>query len=60
MSPVGEKHPAIHGSVAPGFEAVEQLFAHEMRVMAERGAQLCVYHRGTRVVDTPGVRQFAP
>ncbi len=41
----------VNGSVAPGFESVKQLFEREMRVMAERGAQLCVYHRGERVVD---------
>jgi CubicO group peptidase (beta-lactamase class C family) len=41
----------INGTAAPGFESVRQLFEHEMRVMAERGAQLCIYHRGERVVD---------
>jgi CubicO group peptidase (beta-lactamase class C family) len=41
----------VHGSVAPGFEPVKQLFEQQMNVMAERGAQLCVYHRGQEVVD---------
>lgn len=41
----------IHGTVAPGFETVKQLFEHEMRTMAEQDAQLCVYVRGDRVVD---------
>ncbi len=41
----------IQGDAVPGFESVKQLFEHEMRVMAERGAQLCVYHRGQKVVD---------
>jgi CubicO group peptidase (beta-lactamase class C family) len=44
-------HIQIHGAVAPGFESVEQLFEHQMRTMAERNAQLCVYHRGEKVVD---------
>ncbi|MAT93575.1 MAG: esterase [Halioglobus sp.] len=41
----------IHGTVAPGFEPVEALFRHEMRTLAEDNAQLCVYHRGEKVVD---------
>ncbi len=41
----------IRGTVAPGFESVRQLFEQQMKVMAERQAQLCVYHRGERVVD---------
>jgi CubicO group peptidase (beta-lactamase class C family) len=45
------EQPLIHGQVAPGFESVQELFAHEMRTMAEENAQLCVYHRGEKVVD---------
>ncbi|MGB1140356.1 MAG: serine hydrolase domain-containing protein, partial [Halioglobus sp.] len=41
----------VNGSVAPGFESVETLFRHEMKVMAEESAQLCVYFRGQKVVD---------
>ncbi len=41
----------VHGTVAPGFESVVQLFEHEMNTMAEESAQLCVYHKGVRVVD---------
>ncbi len=41
----------IQGTVAPGFESVHALFAHEMQTSAEHHAQLCVYHRGARVVD---------
>ena len=41
----------VEGSVAPGFESVKQLFEDQMHTMAERQAQLCVYHRGERVVD---------
>lgn len=41
----------INGSVAPGFESVERLFEEQLQAMAERNAQLCVYHRGSKVVD---------
>ncbi len=41
----------VHGSTAAGFESVEALFRHEMQTMAEQSAQLCVYHRGEKVVD---------
>jgi len=41
----------VHGSVAPGFESVRQLFERQMNTLAEQNAQLCVYHRGEKVVD---------
>lgn len=41
----------VQGTVAPGFESVRALFAREMQTSAEHHAQLCVYHRGERVVD---------
>lgn len=41
----------IQGTVAPGFESVHRLFEHNMRTLAERNTQLCVYHKGKRVVD---------
>lgn len=41
----------VKGDVAPGFESVKQLFALQMRTLAEEHAQLCVYHRGEKVVD---------
>ncbi len=41
----------IHGAVAPGFEPVRALYERRMRVLAEYDTQLCVYHRGQRVVD---------
>lgn len=41
----------INGTVAPGFESVKQLFAHQMRTLAEKNAQLCAYYRGKKVVD---------
>ena len=41
----------IHGTVTPGFESVKRLYEHEMETVAERNTQLCVYHKGERVVD---------
>ncbi len=41
----------IGGTVAPGFESVKQLFEHNMRTLAEKNAQLCVYVGEERVVD---------
>ncbi len=41
----------IHGTVAPGFESVRQLYEHNMNTMAEENTQLCIYYRGERVVD---------
>ena len=40
-----------HGTVAPGFEPVQQLFERSMNTLAEKNAQLCVYHQGRKVVD---------
>ena len=51
MGQTATNHLQIHGSVAPGFESVRQLFEHQMQTLAEREAQLCVYHRGEKVVD---------
>jgi CubicO group peptidase (beta-lactamase class C family) len=51
MNQLTSKHTQAHGSVAPGFESVKELFEHEMRTMAEQDSQLCVYHRGEKVVD---------
>jgi CubicO group peptidase (beta-lactamase class C family) len=45
------EHIPINGAVAPGFESVKQLFEKQMHLYAERNAQLCVYHRGEKVVD---------
>ena len=41
----------VKGEVAPGFESVRELFAKNMRTLAEENAQLCVYHHGKKVVD---------
>ncbi len=41
----------IEGTVAPGFESVRQLYVHNMESLEERNTQLCVYHKGERVVD---------
>lgn len=42
---------SIQGTVAPGFESVHRLYEYNMRTLAERNTQLCVYHNGKRVVD---------
>lgn len=41
----------IEGTVAPEFEPVKQLYEHNMRTLAEKNTQLCVYHEGKKVVD---------
>ena len=51
MSPSHSKKCEIHGTVAPGFESVRQLYEHNMNTMAEENTQLCVYYKGERVVD---------
>jgi CubicO group peptidase (beta-lactamase class C family) len=51
MSHSATRHSQINGTVAPGFEPIEQLYQHQMRTMAEQNTQLCVYYRGEKVVD---------
>lgn len=51
MSQNIKKRIQIDGIVAPGFESVEQLFERQMCTLAEQNAQLCVFHRGEKVVD---------
>lgn len=46
-----EERDPVEGAVAPGFEAVKQVFERETQTMAEKSAQLCVYYKGNRVVD---------
>jgi len=41
----------IEGRVAPRFESVQRLYEHNMRSLAEKNTQLCVYHNGEKVVD---------
>ena len=41
----------IYGTVAPGFEAVKNLYEHNMRTLAERDSQLCIYVGEQCVVD---------
>lgn len=41
----------IDGTVAPGFESVKTLYEHNMRTLAEKNTQLCIYHQGEKVVD---------
>ncbi|MFK7977587.1 MAG: serine hydrolase domain-containing protein [Halioglobus sp.] len=42
---------SIHGTVAPGFESIRSLYKHNMNTFAEGHTQLCIYHRGEKVVD---------
>ena len=51
MSPSHTKKCNIHGTVAPGFESVRQLYEHNMHTMAEENTQMCVYYQGEKVVD---------
>lgn len=41
----------INGSVAPGFESLRALFEKNLRTLNECSNQLCIYHRGEKVVD---------
>ena len=47
-------HISIEGTVEPGFESIRALYEHKMRSLAERNTQLCIYHRGQKVVDLWG------
>ena len=51
MSNGAGKQCRIQGTVAPGFESVKRVYEHEMQTMAEKNTQLCVYHKGEKVVD---------
>ena len=52
----------IDGSVKPGFEPVRALYEHNMSTLNERSTQLCVYHKGEKVVDlwATGESDFTP
>jgi CubicO group peptidase (beta-lactamase class C family) len=54
----------IEGTVAPGFESVKQLYEHNMRTLAEKNTQLCVYYGDDKVVDlwasATGETDFSP
>ena len=54
MSNSAEKQCRIEGNVAPGFESVRTLYEHNMRTLAEKNTQLCVYCDGEKVVDLWG------
>ena len=51
MSGGKSKLSRIEGTVAPGFESVRNLYQHQMQTLEEKNTQLCVYHRGEKVVD---------
>ncbi|MFK8048321.1 MAG: serine hydrolase domain-containing protein [Halioglobus sp.] len=64
MSKVPSEQYRIEGTVAPGFESVKKLYEHNMRTLAERETQLCVYHGEEKVVDlwasVAGDNSFSP
>lgn len=41
----------VHGTVAPGYEKVREVFAAEMARLGDLGAQLAVHRHGVAVVD---------
>ena len=41
----------FQGAVAPGYQSVRELYEHNMRTLAERNTQLCVYVEEECVVD---------
>ena len=45
---------SIHGTVAPGFEEVENEFRKNFLEQDELGAACAIYHRGEKVVDLWG------
>lgn len=51
MSSSDGKQGQVQGTVAPGFESVKSVYERELRTMAEENTQLCVYHKGVKVVD---------
>jgi CubicO group peptidase (beta-lactamase class C family) len=51
MSSSAKTQGRVQGTVAPGFESVKEVYEHELQTMAEKNTQLCVYHKGERVVD---------
>jgi CubicO group peptidase (beta-lactamase class C family) len=48
------EQPPIHGTIAPGFEAVEREFRRNFSQRHELGAACAVYYRGQKVVDLWG------
>eukprot|EP00095_Tigriopus_kingsejongensis_P003206 maker-scaffold50_size457468-snap-gene-1.14 protein:Tk03206 transcript:maker-scaffold50_size457468-snap-gene-1.14-mRNA-1 annotation:"beta-lactamase class c and other penicillin binding protein" len=50
----------VKGTVEPGFEPVKELFVKNVERGAESNAQLCIYHRGKKVVDLWGSERGDP
>jgi hypothetical protein len=44
----------VQGFVAPGFEAVREVFAENFARRQELGGACCAYHHGVKVVDLWG------
>jgi CubicO group peptidase (beta-lactamase class C family) len=64
MSGSNEEQCRLEGTVAPGFESVMRLYDYNMRNLAERSTQLCVYYGDEKVVDlwasAPGEPAISP
>jgi CubicO group peptidase (beta-lactamase class C family) len=57
---IGDAQKLVHGSVAPGFEPVRDVFVENFQRRGEIGAACAVYRRGEKVVDLwGGVRDVA-
>jgi CubicO group peptidase (beta-lactamase class C family) len=51
LSDIFKNQYRIEGTVAPGFESIKTLYEHNMRTLAERETQLCIYYGQEKVVD---------
>lgn len=51
MAFTGRHRKKIQGYTAPGFESIQDLFEQQMNTITEKDAQLCVYHKGRKVID---------
>lgn len=64
MSSIPKEQYRIEGTVAPGFESVKRLYEHNMRALAEKETQLCIYYGQEKVVDlwasVDGDKTFSP
>ena len=54
MNKPNTAHALIHGTVSPGFEAVEQEFQRNFTERGELGAACAIYYQGQKVVDLWG------
>eukprot|EP00947_MAST-08B_sp_MAST-8B-sp1_P002115 g2115.t1 len=55
---LGPRTSAVRGFALTGWEPVARAFVANFDLGLERGAQLCVYHRGVKVVELTGTGQY--